>query len=368
MQLYVADYLADTMHLTTEEHGAYLLLIFNYWQTGKPIPKVRLARIARVSSDRWLEIEPALSEFFESDGEHWIHLRIERDIEAVHTSPRGKKLPGGDSLSGYKGYVYFVTDENTELVKIGYSKNPWARLSELRRTHGVALSVVATVKTVDKSETTVHAALEKFRSEGEWFFKSDCIKDLISSVSAGKTTTVVGICDYVDNYGRSATATTNTDTDTDTDIPPPPAQDAFDSRTKFAMSEDWQPDEKSFAAVLTMNAMANQVFDQDQFLEFKSFWIASPDDHRTQAKWEHALAQHLKRNLRNDQAAGRNTNGHQGAELPRNTQGQAGRGPEGRNVGSSRQGSLSAPDRVRAAIAERDAAAGVTGQAVDQNG
>lgn len=53
MQLYIADYLADTMHLSAEEHGAYLLLMFNYWQTGRAIPKSRLAKIARISNERW---------------------------------------------------------------------------------------------------------------------------------------------------------------------------------------------------------------------------------------------------------------------------------------------------------------------------
>jgi Uncharacterized protein conserved in bacteria len=63
MQFYVADYLADTMHLSTEEHGAYLLLIFNYWQTGKPLPKNRLAGIARLSNERWTDVERSLNEF-----------------------------------------------------------------------------------------------------------------------------------------------------------------------------------------------------------------------------------------------------------------------------------------------------------------
>ncbi|WP_252363484.1 YdaU family protein, partial [Escherichia coli] len=80
MQLYIADYLADTMHLSAEEHGAYLLLMFNYWQTGKPIPKNRLAKIARLTNERWADVEPSLREFFHDNGDEWVHLRIEEDL------------------------------------------------------------------------------------------------------------------------------------------------------------------------------------------------------------------------------------------------------------------------------------------------
>jgi len=83
MQLYVADYLADTMHLTTEEHGAYLLLIMNYWQTGKPLPVNRLQSIAKLSSARWTSVERALNEYFnEVDGE-WHHDRVDMELGKV---------------------------------------------------------------------------------------------------------------------------------------------------------------------------------------------------------------------------------------------------------------------------------------------
>nr|WP_249822880.1 DUF1376 domain-containing protein [Escherichia coli] len=98
MQLYIADYLADTMHLSAEEHGAYLLLMFNYWQTGKPIPKNRLAKIARLTNERWADVEPSLREFFCDNGDEWMHLRIENDLASVREKSIKKSAAGKASV------------------------------------------------------------------------------------------------------------------------------------------------------------------------------------------------------------------------------------------------------------------------------
>ncbi|MBS9135853.1 DUF1376 domain-containing protein [Escherichia coli] len=98
MQLYIADYLADTMHLSAEEHGAYLLLMFNYWQTGKPIPKNRLAKIARLTNERWADVEPSLREFFCDNGDEWVHLRIEEDLTSVREKLTKKSAAGKASV------------------------------------------------------------------------------------------------------------------------------------------------------------------------------------------------------------------------------------------------------------------------------
>ncbi|MFT1617547.1 DUF1376 domain-containing protein [Enterobacter kobei] len=310
MQLYIADYLADTMHLSTEEHGAYLLLMFNYWQTGRAIPKNRLAKIARVSDSRWAELQIALKEFFEDDGENWIHLRIERDIEAVVTSPRGKKLPSGDSLKGFNGYVYFIKNPASGLIKIGYSKNPWARLSELRRNYGSELSVVATIKTVEKTETTIHSIFEKFRVEGEWFTESECIKAVISAIVAGEIATVEATRSYVDNYGSTATATTNTDPDIDTDLKENPSlrgREILDIQEpqylqglnipigKFTMHNSWLPSEDwpRLAATWGIN-LPVPAYLPTELAEFIAFWN-SDGKVFTQIQWEQKFARHVVR-------------------------------------------------------------------------
>jgi uncharacterized protein YdaU (DUF1376 family) len=78
MPLYVSDYLGDTGHLSTIEHGAYMLLIMHYWQhESLPDDEVRLARIARMDSEEWSNARAMLLALFEPG---WKHSRIEAEI------------------------------------------------------------------------------------------------------------------------------------------------------------------------------------------------------------------------------------------------------------------------------------------------
>lgn len=84
MPLYIGDYLSDTMHLTTEQHGAYMLLIMAYWKNGGPIPgdDSSLAATCRLSVDAWSIAKAVLSRFFSIDHENsmWVHERIDREL------------------------------------------------------------------------------------------------------------------------------------------------------------------------------------------------------------------------------------------------------------------------------------------------
>lgn len=82
MPLYVADYLADTSHLSTEEHGAYLLLIMHYWRTGQPLPAdpAQLRRIVRADQKQWARISGAVLPFFVAEAGVYRHKRIDGEL------------------------------------------------------------------------------------------------------------------------------------------------------------------------------------------------------------------------------------------------------------------------------------------------
>lgn len=85
MRFYPADYLADTAHLSPMQHGIYLLLLFNYWQRGGPLPNddMRLAKIARVSMRDWRRNRDEIEQFFTSEENHWRHGKVERELAHV---------------------------------------------------------------------------------------------------------------------------------------------------------------------------------------------------------------------------------------------------------------------------------------------
>ena len=109
MQLYVADYLADTSHLTAAEHGAYLLLMMNYWQRGQSFKakdeqslNKRLATVARMSNEEWADAAETLAEFFDVSPTEWRHKRIERDLEAVRLKSTKASAAGKASAASRK--------------------------------------------------------------------------------------------------------------------------------------------------------------------------------------------------------------------------------------------------------------------------
>ena len=83
MPLYVADYLADTGHLTCAESGAYLHLIMAYWRAGGPLnmPDSALARAARMTPGEWDAAREAVLAFFiRSDDGALRHKRIDLEL------------------------------------------------------------------------------------------------------------------------------------------------------------------------------------------------------------------------------------------------------------------------------------------------
>jgi uncharacterized protein YdaU (DUF1376 family) len=96
MPFYVGDYLADTSHLSCEEHGAYLLLLFAAWKRGGRLPNdpVQLARIAACPQRRWMKVWGIIAHFFHVEGDQLVQHRVVREVEKARQI-QGASVRGG---------------------------------------------------------------------------------------------------------------------------------------------------------------------------------------------------------------------------------------------------------------------------------
>jgi uncharacterized protein YdaU (DUF1376 family) len=99
MPFYPGDYLRDTNRLTTEGHGAYVLLILDFWSNAQPPPDDDevLAAITKMPVDRWQKLRPTIAHFFQIDNGFWDHRRIRRELK------KAQRLHDVRSKAGSKG-------------------------------------------------------------------------------------------------------------------------------------------------------------------------------------------------------------------------------------------------------------------------
>jgi uncharacterized protein YdaU (DUF1376 family) len=120
MPLYWADYFADTTHLTTEEHGAYLLLIGAYWRRNSPLPddKSFLASLTKMTVRRFNSVRDKLSDMFVLVDGLWYHVRVE--YELLRSSERLSSARANGRAGGLaKSYLPTPTPTKEEESKKG---------------------------------------------------------------------------------------------------------------------------------------------------------------------------------------------------------------------------------------------------------
>jgi uncharacterized protein YdaU (DUF1376 family) len=96
MQLYVSDFVGDTLRLSTEAIGAYLLLLIALWNADGVIEdeEETLATVARLPLDRWRTTWAKLRPFFEVSDGRVTHNRLTKEIERFASKAAARSEAG----------------------------------------------------------------------------------------------------------------------------------------------------------------------------------------------------------------------------------------------------------------------------------
>jgi uncharacterized protein YdaU (DUF1376 family) len=203
MPLYIADYLSSTSRLTTEQHGAYLLLIMDYWKSGAPPDNdLVLSQITKLSPTAWANARTMLQPFFEVVDGLWIQHRIESEmVKAKHNKQvnqkRGKagaearwnknapsideaysEVCSADSTSPSPSPTPLSIPKTTIQTPVGVSDSVWQEFKSLRKAKKAPITqraIDALTNEANKAGWTLEKALEECIVRGWQAFKADWV-------------------------------------------------------------------------------------------------------------------------------------------------------------------------------------------------
>jgi uncharacterized protein YdaU (DUF1376 family) len=100
LPLFTDAYLGDTTHLSTMEHGAYLLLLIVSWRSpGCRLPDndTMLARYTRMTLDKWRKAKPILAPFFQIRDGFWHQARLQDEFQHLQSRKEQQRKAGNAS-------------------------------------------------------------------------------------------------------------------------------------------------------------------------------------------------------------------------------------------------------------------------------
>lgn len=218
MPLYIADYLSATSRLTTEQHGAYLLLIMDYWKNGAPPDNDQvLAQITKLSPDAWSNARSMLQVFFQVKDGLWIQHRIESEmVKAQHNKQvnvnRGKagaearwnknapsideassEVCSADSTSPSPSPSPISKPSPTKVIlpPEGVSDSVWQDFKTLRKAKRAPITQKAIdgiIREANKAGWTVEQALSECCFRGWQAFKAEWVAPKLNPADIGRVT------------------------------------------------------------------------------------------------------------------------------------------------------------------------------------
>ena len=82
LPLFGDAYMADTRHLSLEEHGAYLSLLMIAWRSeGCVLPNddIRIAKMLGITAGRWAKLKPTVMAFWTLEDKGWTQKRLAKE-------------------------------------------------------------------------------------------------------------------------------------------------------------------------------------------------------------------------------------------------------------------------------------------------
>lgn len=114
MQLYVSDFIGDTLSLSTEQIGAYMLLLMAMWNAKGKLPDddAKLARIVRMSLKKWKAISPEVLAYFDREAGDISHNRLTFELQKSERQSESRSAAGAIG-----GAAKALKDKNAGLAK-----------------------------------------------------------------------------------------------------------------------------------------------------------------------------------------------------------------------------------------------------------